>query len=155
MSIVSLRCDECGNPSAGCKAVDCAMRSYAVDREATLDEHEKAIESIDPKGYYGLSPLALGKIIAAYFVSLREQGVSAIDPAELQAVTMERDMLRDRQRDNDEREIAYVKTIGRLDAALRGIVDLYRHPDTGRVIVEAGSSDADDALIFAIEALDR
>lgn len=63
--------------------------------------------------------------------------------------------LRDQKRTDDEREIAYVQTIGRLDAALRGMVDLYRHPDTGRVIVEAGASDADEALIRAIEALDR
>jgi len=38
-------------------------------------------------------------------------------------------------------------------SALVRIVDLYRHPDSGRMIVEPGSSDMDDALIEALEAL--
>lgn len=37
--------------------------------------------------------------------------------------------------------------------ALRGMVDLYRHPDSGRVLVEGGASDTDDALIAALVAL--
>ncbi len=37
-------------------------------------------------------------------------------------------------------------------AALAGIVDLYRHPDNGRLIVEAGVP-LDDALIAAIAVL--
>lgn len=40
-----------------------------------------------------------------------------------------------------------------LRAALVGMVDLYRHPDSGRLLVEPGASDMDDALIAAAEAL--
>ncbi len=40
-----------------------------------------------------------------------------------------------------------------LRAALAGMVDLYRHPDTGRLIVESGHSPTDDALLAAMAAL--
>lgn len=40
-----------------------------------------------------------------------------------------------------------------LRRALRGMVDLYRHPDTGQPVVEAGASPADDAIIAALAAL--
>lgn len=40
-----------------------------------------------------------------------------------------------------------------LRTALAAMVDLYRHPDSGEVLVEAGHSEADDALIVALEAL--
>lgn len=40
-----------------------------------------------------------------------------------------------------------------LREALKRMVDLYRHPD-GALIVEVGASEADDALIAAVAALD-
>lgn len=50
----------------------------------TGEQHERAVEAIDPNGSaYGLSPLALGQIIERYFASLAEQGVRLVDLREV------------------------------------------------------------------------
>lgn len=42
--------------------------------------HEKALKAIDPTGsQYGLSPLGLRMILAAYYASLSEQGVVLVE----------------------------------------------------------------------------